>query len=78
MSAFERRGCRVFPTTANFFLTQFPPTVSSDEIYASLRDQYKIVLRKRSDLGQLKNVLRVTVGNPKENDFLLSSLSSLL
>ena len=78
MRGVENLGCRIFPTCANFFLMKLPASVSNDEVYATLRDRYKIVLRKFDDLGKLKNVLRITVGSPQQNNLLLSSLSSLL
>lgn len=70
-------GCTVFPTVTNFFLLQLPATANSSEIYTSLCDQYRIVVRKIRGLSQ-QNMLRISVGSPQENDLLLSSLSSLL
>jgi histidinol-phosphate aminotransferase len=77
MNECRNLNCKVFPTITNFFLVQLPEAVDSDAVYARLRDQYRIVLRKIKGLPQ-KNVLRISVGSKEENDLLLSSLSTLL
>lgn len=77
MDGCRKLGCKVFPTVTNFFLVQLPARVDSNEIYTRLCDQYRIVLRKIRGLPQ-KNILRISVGSPQENNLLLTSLSSLL
>lgn len=77
MDGCRKLGCKVFPTVTNFFLVQLPATVDSNDVYTRLCEQYRIVLRKIRGISQ-KNILRISVGSPQENDLLLSSLSSLL
>lgn len=77
MEGCKNLGCKIFPSVTNFFLVQLPASVDSNEVYQQLCDKYRIVLRKIKGVPQ-KNILRISVGSPKENDLLLSSLSSLL
>lgn len=78
MRGVEKLGCTTFPSSANFFLTRLPGSVSHEQVYKTLRDQDKIVLRTFDGVESLKNVLRISVGTPEKNDLLLSSLSTLL
>ncbi len=71
-------GLMVFPSEANFLLAKFPPKISASKIYEKLVKQSGIVLRDFSKTKELKNCIRITIGNEKENKKLISVLKNLL
>jgi histidinol-phosphate aminotransferase len=71
MDACVELGCKVRRSPTNFFLIELASQSQRDRTYEVLRDEYRIVVRK---IRGLANVLRITVGTPKENDYLISSL----
>jgi histidinol-phosphate aminotransferase len=64
---------KIYPTDANFVLTKF---VDAKVIYQRLIDR-GIVVRDRSSVVLCDGCLRITVGNPVENDRLMESLRQL-
>lgn len=61
---------RVFPSAANFLLVRFTQKqVVFDKLWAA-----GIVVRDRSSVSGCENCLRITVGTPSENRFLLDVL----
>ncbi|MEN6459344.1 MAG: histidinol-phosphate transaminase [Thermoguttaceae bacterium] len=71
-------GCEVFPSKANFFLLRPPAGVVAKQLYDELIERFSLVVRRFDGSAQLDGLLRVTVGLPEHNDFLLSSLRQLL
>lgn len=70
----QNLGLKVFPSDANFILFRVP---NATEIQKKLQ-QKGITVRDRSDLRQLKNCLRVTIGAPQENTKFLTALERLI
>ena len=60
---------KIYPSDANFLLVEFE---NHRAVYEKLISK-GIVVRDRS--GQVPNTLRITVGKPEENQFLLAALS---
>jgi histidinol-phosphate aminotransferase len=60
----------VLPSDANFFMVRFDV---ADRVYTYLKNQ-GIIVRNRSALLKCRGCLRITVGNPEENQSLLSAL----
>jgi histidinol-phosphate aminotransferase len=61
---------RVYPSDANFLLVKFK---DADKIYHYLL-QNQVIVRNRSNVILCDDALRITVGNEKENDTLISIL----
>lgn len=61
---------KVFPSEANFLLVRMN---KAREVYEFLKDEHLIV-RDRSSVSLCNNCLRITVGNPEENNLLLRAL----
>lgn len=61
---------KVYPSDANFLLVKFK---DAHRIYEYLLDN-KIVVRNRSNVILCEDSLRITVGDEKENDLLISTL----
>ncbi len=61
---------KIFPSKANFFLVRFK---NADLIYKYLCEK-GIVVRNRSKELHCENCLRITVGTPEENQFLINAL----
>jgi histidinol-phosphate aminotransferase len=59
---------KIHPSEANFFLVEF---TDANAIYDYLKSQ-KIIVRNRD--GVVRNCLRITVGNPEENERLITAL----
>jgi len=74
----QQFGLTVFPSDANFLLVKFPFKINANNIQKSLVKKFGIVLRDFSKAKGLKNCLRITVGNEKENKKLISALKSLI
>ncbi|MEN6451969.1 MAG: histidinol-phosphate transaminase [Thermoguttaceae bacterium] len=74
----RRLGCEVFPSKANFFLLRPPASVSAKKLYDDLIERFSLVVRRFDGSPELDPLLRVTVGLPEHNDFLLSCLRQLL
>jgi histidinol-phosphate aminotransferase len=66
-------GMKVYPSQANFILTQVP---DSNRAFEALRRQG--VLVKNLNGPSMKNCLRITVGTPDENRILLNALREAL
>ena len=83
----ERLGCTVFPSKANFFLLRPPASAVSlgerdrrraTELYQTLLEKHRLVVRRFAGRPGLENLLRISVGSPEHNDLFLSSLAELL
>ncbi len=61
---------KVFPSDANFLLVKIN---KARDIYEFLKDE-KIIVRDRSKVSLCEACLRITVGNPEENNLLHSAL----
>ena len=61
---------RVYPSDSNFFLVRFR---DADSVYKYLLKN-QVIVRNRSNVTLCENALRITVGNEKENDALISVL----
>lgn len=73
----EALGCCVWPSSANFLLFQLPPDAPG------ALDCFEYLLRKGVIIRALKSYnlpdyLRVSVGNPEENEIFLSNLGDYL
>jgi histidinol-phosphate aminotransferase len=64
---------KIYPTDANFILVK---TTNAPKIYNFLLDE-KIVVRNRNNVELCAGCLRITVGTPEENEYLLKSLRIL-
>ncbi len=67
-------GVNIIPTRANFILARVK---NASAIYRELARR-GIIVRDRSNLSYLENILRITVGSGKENKLLVKSLLKLL
>lgn len=65
---------KVYPSAANFLLIKTPYATS----LAIWFQQHRIVIRAFSDNPQLKNYLRITVGNDTQNTQLLAALAAFV
>lgn len=63
----------VFPSQANFILFRIQ---NADQVYQNLVEK-GVVIRNRSTQYNCENTLRVSIGNPAENDLFISVLSEL-
>lgn len=63
---------KVYPSDANFLLVKF---YEAENIYNYLLKN-KIIVRNRSNVIQCEGALRITVGDEKENDLLISTLNN--
>ena len=61
---------KVYLSDANFLLVKFH---DADKIYNYLL-QNNVIVRNRSNVVLCEEALRITVGNEKENDILISTL----
>lgn len=68
-------GFRVLPSEANFIFVTHPDQ-SAAELAASLRSKGIVV--RHFDKPRIDSFLRITVGNPSQNDLLVKSLRALL
>ncbi len=73
----EEFGCTVSDSVTHFFLLQLPDGKSAEQIYARLRDEYRVVVRPFGTINGRQS-LRVSIGSPQQNDVFLSALSTLL
>ena len=64
---------KVYPSQANFLLVK---TTNAKKIYVALRAE-GVVVRDRSNQPGCTGCLRITVGSPKENRYLLKVLKSI-
>lgn len=74
----RRLGCIVFSSMANFLLLQFPEDVSARRICDDLVESDRLIVRRFDSIPALKNLVRVSIGSPAQNDLFLRSLSRLL
>ncbi len=65
---------QVFPSDANFILIK---VTDANLLYNYLLNE-GIIVRNRSSLPLCENTLRITVGTPEENDFLLERLNAFV
>jgi histidinol-phosphate aminotransferase len=63
---------KVYPSDANFLLVKF---INADKVYNYLL-QHQVIVRNRSNIALCEDALRITVGNEKENDILISTLKN--
>lgn len=68
----ESMGLKIYPSDSNFFLMQIP---QAQKIYTRLVEK-GIIVRDRSD--QIKDCLRITIGDKAECELLTSSLKEIL
>lgn len=71
----RRLGLDALPSDANFLLIRVP---NASSIQRQLAEAYGIIVRDRSGLPRLKEALRITVGQPEENDRLCAALEEIL
>ncbi len=64
---------KIFDSHANFLLVKFKQAA---KVFLELREK-GIIVRDRSNLPLCENCLRITVGTPSENDFLLEQLNAM-
>jgi histidinol-phosphate aminotransferase len=64
---------KIYPSQANFLLVKFD---KAREIYKSLLNN-KIIVRDRSNVILCDNCLRITVGSPEENRYLVDTLKNM-
>jgi histidinol-phosphate aminotransferase len=62
----------VFPSAANFLLVKF----NNPALIMKATAAKGIILRDRGSQLNLKNTLRITIGDKKENDYLLQTLKT--
>jgi histidinol-phosphate aminotransferase len=62
---------KIYPSDANFLLVE---VTNANKIYTDLIQQ-KVVTRNRNDV--IENCIRITVGNPEENNLLIEALKNL-
>jgi histidinol-phosphate aminotransferase len=74
--AFRRLGLHVVPSDANFFLIPFDSESLALEMYNGLLRQ-GLIVRPLGPFG-LPNCLRITIGTPEQNAFLLECLQNVL
>jgi histidinol-phosphate aminotransferase len=63
---------KVYPSDANFLLIK---VTDANALYAYLAEQ-EIVVRNRTNEQNCDNCLRITIGTPKENQWLLTTLKN--
>ncbi len=63
---------KVYPSDSNFLLVRFK---DADKVYNYLLEN-KVIVRSRSNVVLCDNALRITVGNEKENDALITTLKN--
>jgi histidinol-phosphate aminotransferase len=63
---------RVYPSDSNFLLVRFK---NADRVYNHLLKN-QVIVRSRSNVVLCDNALRITVGNEKENDALITTLKN--
>jgi len=63
---------KVFPSDANFLLVKFR---NADKVYNYLL-QHQVIVRNRSNVALCEDALRITVGNEKENNILITTLKN--
>jgi histidinol-phosphate aminotransferase len=74
--AFRRLGLQVIPTDANFFLVPFDTETAALEMYEGLLRQ-GLIVRPLRPFG-LPHCLRITIGTPEQNKFLLDCLQNVI
>ncbi len=74
LSVFEK--VTVYSTQTNFLLVRVP---NADEVFTRLRDDYKILVKNlHGTHAIMDNILRITIGNERENQKLEQALSEIL
>lgn len=68
-------GLTVFESEANFLLVRFQ---NAEQIFRALVKNFGLIVRNFSVNRLLKNCLRITIGTPKQNKLLITSLKKLL
>ncbi|HEY9645390.1 MAG TPA: histidinol-phosphate transaminase, partial [Chroococcidiopsis sp.] len=69
----EQLGCRVWPSQANFVLTQ-PPRNAAAALYQSLKAQD--ILVRYFDQPRLADKLRITVGTASQNQAVIQAIAA--
>ncbi len=64
----------VFPSDANFVLVRVP---DAKRVYRRLAEDYRIVVRDRSNVPRLEDCLRISVGRPEDTDRLCAALEEI-
>ena len=67
-------GMRVWPSASNFLLVRVR---DAGIVRARLRDEYSILVRDFSAKPGLEDCLRITVGNPEEDDLVIKALAEI-
>jgi histidinol-phosphate aminotransferase len=68
-------GLRVFPSDANFLLIRI---AEAPQVHRRLAEDFGIVVRDRSDVPRLDDCIRISIGQPQENDRLCAALGEIL
>jgi histidinol-phosphate aminotransferase len=73
-AALKKMGLKLLPTKTNFILLRIP---SATQVYKNLANK-GLIIRDRSKLPLLSDVLRITVGSEEENRKLIKLLKQIL
>ncbi|MUG04310.1 histidinol-phosphate transaminase [Bombella sp. ESL0378] len=76
ITALQKRGMEVLPSTANFILVHHP-SCSAAHIFTALRER-AIIVRHQGDSPRISDWLRITIGTDEEMDSLLTALDDIL
>ena len=68
-------GVEVWPSSANYILARMP---NAHEVWVRLREEHSVLVRDFSHSAGLEGCLRLSVGQPEENDRLLAALRALV
>lgn len=75
---FHHRKLITYPSKTNFFLWKLPDHLHAPTIYQKLIQNNQLVLRDRSNLPNIKNCIRVTIGTAEENKQLLQAIDHII
>ncbi len=69
-------GVKVYPSSANFFMMKTP--LSTVEIFARFLEKGVLIRDVSGYHANLKDVMRISVGTPEENDEFLKELKMII
>lgn len=72
----KKRGFAMPESSSNFVLAQVPAGVNAQHVYESLKSRG--ILVRYFNLPRLTDKLRITIGTPEQNDWLLRELKDIL
>jgi histidinol-phosphate aminotransferase len=70
-----RLGFRVIPSAANFVMVEFDSPQQANALFGALL-RHAVIVRPLAATG-LPSCLRISIGTPEENEFLISALSEV-